>query len=57
MSHQIFLNRRKKYCYLSRDKDERHGVKYHAGLFQERYNGTYIQAGGVAHKYRPVVTS
>ena len=31
---------------LSRDEDERHGVKIHVGLFQRRYNGTYTQAHG-----------
>ena len=31
---------------MSCDKDERHGVKKHVGLFQERYNGTYTQARG-----------
>ena len=28
------------------DNDKGHGVKKHVGLFQERYNGTYMQARG-----------
>ena len=31
---------------MSRDEDKEHGVKKHVGLFQERYNGTYMQARG-----------
>ena len=31
---------------VSRDKDERHGVWIHVGLFQRRYNGTYTQGHG-----------
>ena len=32
--------------YLSCDEDERHGVQIHMGLFQRRYNGTYVQGRG-----------